>query len=429
VLFPLVTNISDLGTLWHNSRNTGFVSETKRLILFGFDIGRAGCFMNNIFLTMSKGANSTVVSNRFIDVYMPRANGSYVKIYLYLLRCISDASTNMSLDLIADRLDETEKDIMRALKYWEDTGILTVNRSISGQITNVTLLDLDNTAIAQEAPDCSRFTLKQGNGNASQSREKASYPLQSSIIPLFADNEPAHKLSAPAAPVAPEPRPTYTAAQVKQLTASDEIKWLLPQLEQLLQRTVKPSEIQLVLYFYESLGFSTDLILYLYDYCISRGKKSNAYIEKVALSWATEGISSATEAKAAIDSYNENHSTVMKAFGLNRAPVPAERGYLNRWFDEMGFSSDMVTEACNRTILSINKPDFKYTDRILTSWYEQQVKTISDLQGYDRGHAKSASARSQQPPASGSFNRFSQRKYSEDDYVSIEQRMLNKKQG
>ena len=98
-------------------------------------------------------------------------------------------------------------------------------------------------------------------------------------------------------------------------------------------------------------------------------------------------------------------------------------------FDEMGFSSDMVTEACNRTILSINKPDFKYTDRILTSWYEQQVKTISDLQGYDRGHAKSASARSQQPPASGSFNRFSQRKYSEDDYVSIEQRMLNKKQG
>ena len=73
--------------------------------------------MNNIFLTMSKGANSTVVSNRFIDVYMPRANGSYVKIYLYLLRCISDASTNMSLDMIADRLDETEKDIMRAAKY------------------------------------------------------------------------------------------------------------------------------------------------------------------------------------------------------------------------------------------------------------------------------------------------------------------------
>ena len=383
--------------------------------------------MNNIFLTMSKGANSTVVSNRFIDVYMPRANGSYVKIYLYLLRCISDASTNMSLDLIADRLDETEKDIMRALKYWEDTGILTVSRSLSGQITNITLLDLEDDATVQDTPDSSRFTLKQGT--ASQSREKTAYPAQSSIIPLFSDNEPERKISAPAAQIVPEPRPTYTAAQVRQLTASDEIKWLLPQLEQLLQRPVKPSEIQLVLYFYESLGFSTELILYLYDYCISRGKKSNAYIEKVALSWATEGISSAEEARAAIDAYNETHNIVMKAFGLNRAPVPAELNYLNRWFDEMGFSSDMVAEACNRTILSINKPDFKYTDRILSSWYDQQVKTVSDLQGYDRGHAKSASARSQQAQPSGSFNRFSQRKYSEDDFVSIEQRMLNKKQG
>ena len=373
---------------------------------------------------MSKGANSTVVSNRFIDVYMPRANGSYVKIYLYLLRCISDASTNMSLDLIADRLDETEKDIMRALKYWEDTGILTVNRSLSGQITNVTLLDLENEPVTQDTSDTSRFTLKQGT--ASQCREKTVYSTQPSIIPLFTENESESKITAP---VVPEPRPTYTAAQVRQLTSSDEIKWLLPQLEQLLQRPVKPSEIQLILYFYESLGFSTDLILYLYDYCISRGKKSNAYIEKVALSWATEGIRSAEEARAAINAYNENHSTVMKAFGLNRAPVPAEQSYLNRWFDEMGFSSDMVAEACNRTILSISKPDFKYTDRILTSWYEQKVKTISDLQGYDRGHAKSTPARSQQAQPAASFNRFSQRKYSEDDFISIEQRMLNKKQG
>jgi len=384
--------------------------------------------MSNIFLTMSKGANSTVVSNRFIDVYMPRANGSYVKIYLYLLRCISDASTNMSLSLIADKLDETEKDIIRALKYWEDTGILSVSHSASGQITNVTLLDLDeSSAPTQNAPDNSRFVLKQAS--TLENREKSSYAVHPSIIPLFTDNGSAPKTFAE--PVeTPEPRPTYSAAQVRQLTASDEIKWLLPQLEQLLLRTVKPSEIQLVLYFYECLGFSADLILYLYDYCISRGKKSNAYIEKVGLSWATSNITSVAEAKAAITAYNENYTTVMKAFGLNRAPVPAELAYLQRWFDELGFSADLVAEACNRTILSINKPDFKYTDRILVSWYEQQVKTLSDLQRYDKGHAAKLSAsRSPQLNSSASFNRFSQRKYSEDDYVSIEQRMLNKKQG
>ena len=206
--------------------------------------------MNNISLTMSKSMNSTVVSNRFIDIYMPRANGSYVKIYLYLLRCISDASTNMSLSMIADKLDETEKDIIRALKYWEDTGILTVDRSVSGQITNVTLLDLEDivSPVAEESIS-PRFTLMQSSP---------------SIIPLF--STAVSPQPAPAAPLTPEPRPTYSAAQVRQLTASDEIKWLLPQLEQLLLRPVKPSEIQLVLYFYESLGFSAELILYLYDY-------------------------------------------------------------------------------------------------------------------------------------------------------------------
>lgn len=368
--------------------------------------------MNNISLTMSKSMNSTVVSNRFIDIYMPRANGSYVKIYLYLLRCISDASTNMSLSMIADKLDETEKDIIRALKYWEDTGILTVDRSVSGQITNVTLLDLEDivSPVAEESIS-PRFTLMQSSP---------------SIIPLF--STAVSPQPAPAAPLTPEPRPTYSAAQVRQLTASDEIKWLLPQLEQLLLRPVKPSEIQLVLYFYESLGFSAELILYLYDYCVSRGKKTNAYIEKVALSWAADGISSAEEAKDAIALYNEKHSTVMKAFGLNRAPVPAELTYLQRWFDEYGFSADMVAEACNRTVLAINKPDFKYADRILTSWYEQQIRTRIDLQNY-KPQVKTTVARPQATQPSGSFNRFAQRKYTEDDYVSIEQRMLNKKQG
>lgn len=31
----------------------------------------------------------TSVSNDFIDHYMPSANGEFVKLYLYLLRCLS----------------------------------------------------------------------------------------------------------------------------------------------------------------------------------------------------------------------------------------------------------------------------------------------------------------------------------------------------
>ena len=57
---------------------------------------------------------ATIVHNIFIDQYMPYANGEYVKVYLYLLRC-ADTGRELSLSSIADIFDYTEKDILRAL--------------------------------------------------------------------------------------------------------------------------------------------------------------------------------------------------------------------------------------------------------------------------------------------------------------------------
>ena len=60
----------------------------------------------------------TVVKNTFIDQYMPQANGEFVKVYLYLLRC-ANTGRELSLSSIADVLEHTENDIRRALLYWE----------------------------------------------------------------------------------------------------------------------------------------------------------------------------------------------------------------------------------------------------------------------------------------------------------------------
>lgn len=44
--------------------------------------------MSGFRLYTRENTESTVVSNVFLDYYMPAANGSYVKVYLYLLRCL-----------------------------------------------------------------------------------------------------------------------------------------------------------------------------------------------------------------------------------------------------------------------------------------------------------------------------------------------------
>ena len=46
-------------------------------------------------LSLHNGSSSgvTIISNIFIDYYIPRANGEFVKIYLYLLRSLQSGDT------------------------------------------------------------------------------------------------------------------------------------------------------------------------------------------------------------------------------------------------------------------------------------------------------------------------------------------------
>ena len=61
--------------------------------------------MAKITLYNEQPMSATYVPNIFIDEYMTRANGEYVKIYLYLLRSISQPERSFSLSQIADHFD------------------------------------------------------------------------------------------------------------------------------------------------------------------------------------------------------------------------------------------------------------------------------------------------------------------------------------
>ena len=89
----------------------------------------------NITLYNNLQETTTSVPNRFIDHYMISANGEYVKIYLYLLRCMNQPECTFSLSRLADHFDHTEKDIQRALKYWETTARTIFPESVSCPIT------------------------------------------------------------------------------------------------------------------------------------------------------------------------------------------------------------------------------------------------------------------------------------------------------
>lgn len=375
--------------------------------------------MNTIQLNSNHIAKTTVISNIFIDSYMPRANGEYVKVYIYLLRCLSDGTMAFAISQVADHLDSTETDIIRALNYWSKEGLVTLNKDQDGHITEITLLEVKRTE--QE-------------------------PLEETV-PVNTVQSVAEEIkygsngfsSEVAATVAPEPkqvieRPTYTEAQIAELTNTDEIKWLMNIIEIYLERLLTPTDVQLICYLYETLNFSAELIMHLYDYCVSKNKRNASYIEAVALAWAEQGIDSVEKAEASSAKYNTTYQAISKAFGLNRQPGAIEKQYIDKWTQKYGLDVNIIVEACNRALLRTGKPDFKYTDGIIENWHKHNVKNRADIDALDASHSQRSKQyagnvqkqNQSKPNPKNQFNNFQQRDYSKEYISDLEQRLLNK---
>ncbi len=365
--------------------------------------------------------NSTIIENDFIDHYMVKANGEYVKVYLLLLRYLNTPDCSLTISSLADRLECTEKDISRALNYWANEGLLSIDydaqhticgisiglstQSTDVQETNTYTLDIKTTN-SQEA-------VVSGSARASAPAES---PSNASPVSDMLQN------------ISDQPSTVSVTAQ-----NSEDLKQLYFVAEQYMGKPLSISEIQKINYFFDHLHFSVDLIEYLIEYCVENGHRNMRYIESVAHAWADANISSVTEAKNNSASYNRNCFAVLKTFGIKgRNPAPVEVSYIKKWTEEYGFTLDIITEACSRTIAHTSKPDFKYADSILKNWFEKNVHHMDDVirldqvyqQGKLNGFHKKASVK-RPPVKSASTNRFNNFEGRSYDISSLEQQLLN----
>ena len=233
--------------------------------------------MSKINLYSDKDTTATSVSNVFIDEYMSGANGEFVKIYLYLLRQLNSADAGFSLSEIADKFEHTEKDVKRALCYWERMQLLHLDYDSGENLVGIRLKD----AISKAGSAAS--------ANTAVSSED--------------DSTPAKK--------------AYSADDIKQFTEQEAVMELVFIAEQYLGRTLTATDLNAIFYFYDELNLSIELIEYLIEYCVSNRHTSIRYIEKVALAWAESGYQTVEQAKQANGQYNQTYSSVMKAMGIS----------------------------------------------------------------------------------------------------------------
>ena len=432
--------------------------------------------MDHILLCTNHIPPITTIYNSFIEDYMPAANGSYVKVYLYIAKCLQAKESNFSISSLADQLENTEKDILRALMYWEKKGLMSLNRDkATGEILGLEMLipfaerdfdtyentakesaaslgvdsDLSETgALNRRNSDLSETgaldrrnsdfsetgALNRRNSDFSETdaANTSSYESSGTDAPSNvnsdvhrASNSAQDKNSSAVKPIQVSPE------QIQELSANEDFVWVCNVVESYLERPMKPTEIQLITYLYGTLHFSRELILHLYDYCISMGKTACNYIQTVALSWHEQGIKTPEQAQNASVRYLASYNAVSKALGRGRGLAEIEKKYVDHWQNDWNMDLSVILEACNRTVLKLHHADFKYTEGILSHWNEQNVRTLQGVEQSDLHYAqtkeqkekKKPSTSGKQPPRN-QFQNFKQRDVSSEELQELERKLL-----
>lgn len=401
--------------------------------------------MNKLTLSTQFANRATELSNEFIDNYMPLANGEFVKVYVYLLRCVSDNQTTISVSALADFFNQTEADIMRALKYWDKVGaIQLIFDNNGGGNDSGNGINVNDSLNSGSSSGSGRHNSGSNQGNLigitfcnlSSAQRNGDRPADYSVVSAMQDSPMDYSAVSDAQitpiNVVPMTVKTYSPSQIKELSEKDDFNMLLYAVSAYLGKPLNSSDMSSIAYFYDTLHFPSDLIDYLVEYCVGRDKKSMRYIEKVALAWADLGISTVAEAKAEVASHNETTYSVLNAFGItNRSAGRSERDFINKWTDVYCFSNDIIIEACNRTLKATHQPSFEYADTILSRWQDANVKTTDDIKRIDEEYEqnrqsrfakRSGSANNIVAKSSNRFNNFHQR---DTDIDSLESSLLS----
>lgn len=316
------------------------------------------------FLFKNKASNYTPVSNIFIDKYMPKARGEFVKVYLLGLKYCVSGELGVSSSIMASALHLLETDVLNSWSYWNDEGIIKMTPVDNMGNFSIEFVDLSN--------------------------------------PMNSDDENINLL--------------------KELD-NNSTKDMLLDIEKLIGRPLSTREVTIYINWIKDFKFEPELILLLIQYCISKGKTDFRYIETIAISWHDSNIKTIEEAQNFITRHEDkwiNIRKILNYIGIKDGEVmkPQEE-MLTKWLNIYKFPLDVIFKACDICFHRINKADFKYIDGILNSWHKDGIKTINDVLVKDK--KKSVKNNTKFKAKVDSFNDYEQRDY---DFDALEKKLL-----
>lgn len=314
----------------------------------------------------------------FVERLMPKANGAFVKVYMYSMY-LASVSAEVTMSRIAADLNLLESDVVQAFNYWEEHGAL----------------------------------VKRGDGFL--------FVDFSSEVSRLSSVETASEQTDLHVPVQDEPHPKKSESDVMEaITDNQSLSDMINLSQQMLGKPLTPADVQTLYWFYDELKFSPEVILMLLEHCVDSDKRNMNYIEKVAISWHQKGINTLEKAEKFIEhepKKDKAYATLKKIFGISDRPLASiEENYLDTWMDEYEMSEDMIALAYEYCIIQTNKLSFPYIDKIIKRWYAQDIHTVPDAER-DNANFKSRTSNAPQSGAKGTVYNDSYEHDSMEDFM------------
>ena len=330
----------------------------------------------NYKLNLKALDSSFKVPNALADNFIKLANPKHILILLWVLR---HAETPKSAEEISAELHMDKSIVNEAIFYWIDNGFMIPEA-------------VEHIALAQPAapPTAKKEATKKAPSKPDSAAKgkpvDAAHPLGTSL----ADD----------------------ADILARAEESPEFKFLLQKSQQIFGRTISKAERSMLLSLMDYYGLPCEVILMLIKYAVLSGRTGTRYIQTVGIAWAEEGIQTLEQAEAKIKQLNKTNRlwrTFSEQAGIPyKNPTKKQEALFVKWTKEWKMSIEILAYGYEKMLDSIDKVNYTYLDKIITSWHEAGIKTIAQIEQAESACKETSTAKKQAQSPSFSIDKYNQ---------------------
>ncbi len=291
------------------------------------------------------------VPSVLVDQHLKLAGAAQLKVILWILRY---AGKEFSVSDIAQALSMHEADVRDSMQYWTETGVVCLNDNLltPGTAAENTVLDTEEETIP--------------------------VPAEVPAVPMPQPQEPSGKKRVLSRPEKPDTK--YLGKRMKE---DEGVAFLMRSADEIFGRMTSNNDKATLLLIHEHDGLPVEVLIMLMQYAVGIGKGNMRYIEKMAISWADDEITTLDAAEKRIKqllSGRDAAKRIQRIFGMDdHSPTEKESEMANLWINTWQFSDEMLRAAYEACVNTKGKYILKYIASILTNWYQAGIHEVSQI--------------------------------------------------